>query len=167
MAARAHASKATIYSRWPDKAALVSAALEARSEYQPDAALDSGDLRRDLRELVGLFVHLAEEESLRAFVSVLLASTREPALLSSLESVALVRRRTDCRNLMERDALQSGSSLNGDALYEVILGKMLTSYLLERNRLTEEAQAEFIDRVLFPLIRNGTPISEGFEEVAP
>ncbi|MFT8638116.1 MAG: TetR/AcrR family transcriptional regulator [Pseudoclavibacter sp.] len=154
VAAQAHASKATIYSHWPDKAALVTAALEARSRHQPDASLDSGDLREDLRELIRLFVYLAEKESLRAFVSVILASTREPALLSGLNDVALVRRKQDCHTLMEQAASRGEPTMSGDLLFELLLGKILTRYLLERSPLTEEAQIDFIDEVLLPLMRN-------------
>lgn len=155
VAARARASKATIYARWQDKAALVTAALEARSQHQPDAVLDSGDLRQDLRELLGLFVHLAEYESLRAFVSVLLAATREPSLLAGLQDVALVRRRQDCRTAMERAASRKEPTMSGDLLFELLLGKILTRYLVERSPLTAADQLEFIDHVLVPLTRAG------------
>ncbi len=150
VAARAHASKATIYARWPDKRALVSAALEARSHHQPALSLDAGDLRADLSQLVGLFVHLAEHESLRAFVSVLLAAIKEPSLLNGLDDAALARRRQDCQVVVERHA-PPNSALTGSLLFELVLGKILTRYLLDRSGLTEAAQAEFIDHVLIPL----------------
>lgn len=152
VAARARASKATIYSRWRDKAALVNAALGARSEQQPDATLDSGEVEKDLRELLGLFVHLAETESLRAFVSVILASTREPSLLTGLNDVALVRRKQDCHTVMEQAAARGEPSISGDLLFELILGKILARYLLERRPLTQEVQTEFIDDVLLAVI---------------
>lgn len=48
VAARAGASKATIYRRWPNKAQLVRAALDAADAARNAAVPDTGDLRGDL-----------------------------------------------------------------------------------------------------------------------
>lgn len=153
VAARARASKSTIYSRWPDKAALVTAALQARAPYQPDASLDSGNLEEDLRELTRLFVQLAEEESLRAFVSVILASISEPKLMDGLNSAALSRRRQDCNTLMEQAASRGEPTMDGDLLFDLLLGKMLVRYLVERRPLTEDVQEEFVKEAILPLLK--------------
>ena len=80
VAARAHASKATIYRRWPDKAALVVDALNCMkgSMTIPDTGSLIGDLtaitqwstnkenRADARLMLGLMTSLAHDPSLRA-----------------------------------------------------------------------------------------------------
>ena len=48
VAARAHASKTTIYRRWPGKPALVRAAVDARIAERVLSARDTGSLRSDL-----------------------------------------------------------------------------------------------------------------------
>jgi len=79
VAARAHASKATIYRRWPDKAALVVDALHCMkgSMTIPDTGSLIGDLtaitqwsinkesRADARLMLGLMTSLAHDGSLR------------------------------------------------------------------------------------------------------
>ena len=79
VAARAHASKATIYRRWPDKAALVVDALHCMkgSMTIPDTGSLLGDLtaitrwsineenRNDARLMLGLMTSIAHDASLR------------------------------------------------------------------------------------------------------
>lgn len=48
VAARAHASKTTIYRRWRNKAELVKAALDAQDQDFNDSVADTGSLRGDL-----------------------------------------------------------------------------------------------------------------------
>ncbi|HJF14974.1 MAG TPA: hypothetical protein K8V32_09270 [Enteractinococcus helveticum] len=69
-----------------------------------------------------------------------------------MDDAALDRRRQDCQVVVERHA-PSGSTLNGGLLFELILGKILKRYLLDRSELSEAAQAEFIDHILIPLFR--------------
>ena len=79
VAARAHASKSTIYRRWPDKAALVVDALHCHKGTQevPDTGSLTGDLsaicqwslnkenRSEARLMLGLITSLANDEQLR------------------------------------------------------------------------------------------------------
>ncbi len=52
VAERAHASTATIYRRWPDRAALVAATINARHTNSEPATALTGDLRTDLLRLL-------------------------------------------------------------------------------------------------------------------
>jgi len=53
VAARAHASKTTIYRRWTGKAELVRAAVDAHIAERVPSAHDSGSLRSDLLAVMG------------------------------------------------------------------------------------------------------------------
>jgi AcrR family transcriptional regulator len=53
IAARARASKTTIYKRWPGKAELVADALRRRAQGAEPVAPDTGSLRSDLVAVVG------------------------------------------------------------------------------------------------------------------
>ena len=59
--ARAHASKTTVYRRWPSKAELVCAAFAHRIRGQHGLPPDSGTLRGDLLALAGIIARDAEE----------------------------------------------------------------------------------------------------------
>ncbi|GAA4551686.1 TetR/AcrR family transcriptional regulator [Amycolatopsis samaneae] len=54
VAARAHASKTTIYRRWRNKAELVRATLDAYDSQSNDDVEDTGTLRGDLLAVVGM-----------------------------------------------------------------------------------------------------------------
>jgi AcrR family transcriptional regulator len=62
VAARAHASKTTIYRRWPGKAELVRAAVDAHIAGRVLSARDTGSLRGDLLAVMrGMRSHLTPE----------------------------------------------------------------------------------------------------------
>jgi AcrR family transcriptional regulator len=68
VAARAHASKATIYRRWPSKAVLITAALAARMDASAIAEpMDHAPLRDELLHLVTLLA--AEAREVRATIA--------------------------------------------------------------------------------------------------
>lgn len=73
VAARAGVSKVTIYRRWPDRIALVLAALETLPEL---VVPDTGSLREDLRALRVELVHVAAESHLADVLPALLSERR-------------------------------------------------------------------------------------------
>ena len=73
VAARAGVSKVTVYRRWPDRIALVLAALETLPEL---VVPDTGSLRDDLRALRVELVHVVAESSLADVLPALLAERR-------------------------------------------------------------------------------------------
>jgi AcrR family transcriptional regulator len=73
VATRAGVSKATVYRRWPDKIALVLAALETLPELP---APDTGSLVDDLCALRGELVHLVSEWHLGDVLPALMAERR-------------------------------------------------------------------------------------------
>jgi len=159
VAARARTSKATIYSRWPDKSTLVAAALNARSGDLPRLLPAGSDLREDLASLVALFVQFAENESLTVFMSVLIAAENEPVLAEAFHGTALEPRRQDCNHIVAR-AIASGEAAadsSGEELFELVMGKVLVRYVIEQGRLTAADQAAFIERVLIPALGRPAP----------
>ena len=84
VARRAGASKATIYRRWPNKAALVRAALDTLDAEDASSVPDTGALRTDL---LAVLDHLREKAS-TPYVALLtelaLAARRDPELAEAL-----------------------------------------------------------------------------------
>lgn len=155
--ARARASKATIYSRWPDKATLVAAALNARSLDQPRATVGGSGLREDLLREVAVCVELAQTESLSAFVSVLIASDDEPALAEAVRGTALAPRRFECDDIIRRASARGEltGGAQGEELFDLVMGKILVRYVLERRALDGSEQTRFVDEVLLPVLGRG------------
>lgn len=155
VAAKAKASKATIYTRWPDKASLVAAAFNAQSLHQPRVSKDARNLREDLQHFVALCVNLAETESLTAFASVLIASENEPALGKAVRHTSLAPRRQDCQDIAER-AVERGEIANveiASEIFELTMGKVFVRYLLEREPLSLQEQTDFVDKVMLPVLQ--------------
>ncbi|MFI1995361.1 TetR/AcrR family transcriptional regulator [Actinoplanes sp. NPDC020271] len=158
VAARAGASKATIYRRWPDKRSLVCDALVARSR---EVALpsDAGSLREDLIRLVALMAGLAEMEQVPAFASLLAAAQRDPVIAETLWGVALEPRRQECRDVVHR-AIGRGElhdpALAG-RLFDLIIGEALVCYLIHHQHFDTPAQTDFVDAVLLPTLTNPRP----------
>lgn len=155
VAGRAGASKATIYSRWPDKATLVAAALNARSVDHPHVPPHATDLREDLLHFVALSAQLAEAESVTTLLSVLIAADREPALAEAVRGTALAPRRQDCGDICRR-AVGRGELADDSAaglIFDLVMGKILVRYVLERSTLDGGEQVAFVDDVLLPVVR--------------
>jgi AcrR family transcriptional regulator len=76
VAARAGVAKATIYRRWPDKIALVLAALESLPAL---ATPDTGSLVGDLRELRRNLLEVVETSTLGDVLPALMAERRQSA----------------------------------------------------------------------------------------
>lgn len=154
VAARAGASKATIYRHWQDKRSLVSAALVARAASHPAMPSDAVDLREDLVRLVALLAGIAEHEDVAALVSLLGAAQQDPVIAETVRVTALDRRRQDCRDVVQR-AIGRGelsSASLAPLLFELVLGQFLVRNLVGDGRFPTSDQLAFVDAVLVPAL---------------
>jgi AcrR family transcriptional regulator len=85
VALRAGVNKTTIYRRWPDKAALVGAALASLRDDDPEPP-DTGSLREDLRRVLQHWAEQMETPRRRAIMQSLVVANTDP------EMQAIVRR---------------------------------------------------------------------------
>jgi AcrR family transcriptional regulator len=155
VAARAGSSKTTIYRRWPDKSALVSAALIDASRLQPDLPADATSLRDDLLGLTALMAKVGATEDAGAFASLLAAAQRDDSIATAVRITALQPRRADCRDVIQR-AIGRGElrdpRLDG-VLFETAIGQIMVRFLLQANGFDELSQAEFVDNTLIPVLK--------------
>jgi AcrR family transcriptional regulator len=155
IAARAHASKATMYRKWPGKAELVADALRRHAEGGVTEPPDSGNLRGDLVLAV------------RSIAANLDGAGGGPSLLGLVEAIRsdpalreLVRHQIDERGgqdgvLICRRAAARGEAVN-EARGPAVLG-LAVSHLFLRTMLggtppTAAEQDDFVDQILLPLI---------------
>ena len=91
VAARAHASKATLYRHWPQgKAQLVVTALKSRST-PPMVCTDTGSLRSDLLSLLGTVAASLTREDLGLMAGLLLAMRSDEELAAAVRTQVLER----------------------------------------------------------------------------
>lgn len=155
VAARAGASKTTIYRNWPDKSALVCAALISASRRHPDLPAGAGSLREDLLVLVALMAKLGATENAGTFASLLAAAQKDPAIAEAVRVTALEPRRRDCRDVIQR-AIGRGELRDprlAAVLFDIAIGHIMVHYLLQSEGFDELSQLDVVDNTLIPALR--------------
>src|SRR5689334_2156876 len=84
VAARAHASKTTIYRRWPGKPQLVLAAVDGYAAERLTAGADTGSLRGDLLAVLQAMAGHLTSEFLSMMSGLMHAMRADPELAAAL-----------------------------------------------------------------------------------
>ena len=159
VATRAKASKATVYRRWPGKAALVVDAVKAIGPQPgPDGEPpcywpDTGSLREDLLAGARAFVQRLTSDEGALLCAVMTAQLRDPEL-AAVKAASYDDKRRSCRLLAER-AIARGeltSTAGVDAFVEVLPAMMFNRLLLSGQPLDEEFVVHVVDDVALPLL---------------
>jgi AcrR family transcriptional regulator len=159
VAAKAKASKATVYRRWPNKAALVVDALgtlhpaPAAGEEPPCLFPDTGSLRHDLESgLRAIAAKLSTDEG-RLMLAVMTAQTRDPELATAMRGNTEHKRRS-CRIVVDR-AIERGeltSTKGVDAFVEVVPALMYNRILVTGEPIDEAFITQVVDDIALPLL---------------
>ncbi|WKG01167.1 TetR/AcrR family transcriptional regulator [Mycolicibacterium sp. HK-90] len=126
VAARAGASKATIYRRWPNKAQLVRATLDAADAARNASVPDTGQLRSDLL----------------AVMDVVAAEVTDPLTQVTAELATLMRRDTQLAEALREHLAKAELSPFHDALRRAIA----------RGEISEDTDLELIHDVAEAMI---------------
>ncbi len=155
--ARAHASKTTVYRRWPSKAELVCAAFahQIRGTGTPP---DTGSLRGDLLQLAEI---IARDARLYAstIAGILAASSRTPQLRELLVD-DLYRDRRDQTFAVLRRAVDRGEivpEVISDDLWDVLPGYISFRMLQHGRPVTAETLHALVDEVMLPSLTRVSP----------
>jgi AcrR family transcriptional regulator len=157
VAVRARASKATVYRRWPSKAALVVAAVGRRMrpvEMPPDA----GSLRADLLDLaIRSSAEIHEHGNLLAAV---LPELRHRAELQAAVEDFLRHRRTEFRVIIDR-AVGRGEVADDvarDDLWDVLFGYLTYRFLMPGRDIRPDTLSNLVDDLLLPGLRSSRDV---------
>jgi len=154
IAARARASKMTIYRKWPGKAELVAEVLRRHAEGEVLRIADTGTLRGDLiaavegmaraitgedgPSLLGLLGAVREDPALRELIRTQIAGTSDVVAAAICERAVARGEKVSARN---------ASSVLGLAVAQLIL-----STLLNDDPPDLQAQHRLVDDVVLPLL---------------
>jgi AcrR family transcriptional regulator len=160
VAARARASKATIYRRWPGKAALVVAAVRHQTDVDGITAEFTGDLRADL------LAHLRSARDRLADKGPLLAgmvnAMQQDAELAQLLRADIARCQATATDLLARySALGAVSAPDTEMVRQLAPGQVLTRLLITGESVDDDFLARLVDRVLLPLLTIAGPVPAG------
>jgi AcrR family transcriptional regulator len=147
IAARARASKSTIYRRWPSKEHLVLAAFDRSPPLCPR---DSGDLAADLLDIVQQFVRLLRETPLGGALAALAAERAHNPSLAAAFDPWLTRRRQPTRQILERAVARSElpPDLDLELALDLIWGPLMLRLVFPQSAVTPDALADLLRAAL-------------------
>jgi AcrR family transcriptional regulator len=154
VAARAHASKATMYRRWRNKAELVKAALDSLDADHNAAIPDTGALRSDLVAVMEAMREKATASYVAMIQDLVLVARRDTVLAEALQSHIdndeLSPFQTVLRRAVERRKLHADAptDLVHDVAEAMILRQLQTGSPFDRAFIDR-----VVDDVLLPLLR--------------
>lgn len=153
VAARARASKATIYRRWPSKGALVAAAVRCRAAMEP-LEVDEGSLRADLLVAVRILAENLVRQDLGLMTGVFAAMRTDAELASALRCDMFTDKASVTAPVFRRAAAR-GEPLHPDA--NLLFGQVAPAVVIHRLLATDEGVDEafltcLVDSVLLPVL---------------
>jgi AcrR family transcriptional regulator len=153
VAARARASKATIYRRWPGKRELVVHAIRCRGPQQVELP-DTGSLRGDIIATLRLVHEGIGAQDVALLAGVLRAMRGAPEIADSLRKQMIEDKReigrTIVRRAVERGEL--GPAADPEMFHEVAPALMFFRVLVTGEPIDEDFLAHAADDVLIPLL---------------
>jgi AcrR family transcriptional regulator len=161
LAARAGVAKTTILRRWPSKAAIAAAALQ-RLALQTVEVPESGDLREDLRAMLGNAVSMFGDGAGR-FVPAMMRESGQHAEIADLLATVIQTRRAAYRRVLNhaiaRHDLDPG--IDQEVVIDMLIGPVWTRLLITRQPVTHALVDEIFDVVLRAYAPERTSRSEG------
>ena len=155
IAARAHASKATMYRRWPGKAELVADALRRHAQGDAPSIPNTGSLRGDLLATAGEIAETLTGLTGPSLIG-LLEAIRDDATLRDLIASQVRERshevgRTICSRAKARgDAIRVDRS---ELVVDVAFARVFTDTLFHGRIPESSTQEQLVDEILIPLLR--------------
>lgn len=155
IAARAHASKASLYMRWPNRAELVVAALRHQNG-QPDPAPDTGNLREDVLALLRRGAQRLDGLFGEAARGLMAEALTNPERTKNLRANMFTGRNKLMREILERAAARG--DIPGAAItpHLIEFAPALVDYhfLVHGAPIPDEVLRNVVDDLLLPLLTN-------------
>jgi AcrR family transcriptional regulator len=149
--ARAHASKTTVYRRWPSKAELVCAAFAHRIRDESGLPPDTGTLRGDLLRLAEIIARDAADHG-RTIAGILAAGERSPRLRELLVGELQRSRKEQFHGVLHRAVARGeiNPEVISDDIWDVLPAYIMFRVLQDKQAVAAETLRAFVDEVLLP-----------------
>ena len=159
VAARAHASKATLYRRWNGKVSLVIDAIACLKS--SPATPDTGSLRGDLIASFCGLGGLTDQRSVQSFSSVLTAVTRDPEFAAAFRRDVLGPKQEASRQIFvrARERGEIGPDVDLDLLAPALAGIVLHRLHVLGQPPDGTVIERVIDQIILPAATAGRPAS--------
>jgi len=153
VAARAKASKATLYRHWPSKPALVSDAVRF-CKGAGEAMPDTGDLRGDLVTWFGVLGETVAGEEGPIMAGLFMAMHQDPELAAELRSMRSPKTpiaAAICARAEERGELRPG--YDAGLIDEIVPGLFFMHHFAHGKPLDAQFIDHVVDDIVLPLLR--------------
>ncbi|GAA5032443.1 TetR/AcrR family transcriptional regulator [Terrabacter aeriphilus] len=152
VAAAAHASKATLYRRWPHKRDLVIDAVGLFMDCPAEQDPDTGTLRGDLLAQACARGGLDDDDVVDTWSALLPVIHREPELARGIHERFVAPKIEAARVIFDhaRQRGELGADADVDTLLMVLPALSIHEALLSGRRPGPERIAEFVDTVVLP-----------------
>ena len=156
VAERAHASKATIYRRWPGKAELVGEAIRRYARSQLTAPPETSSLREDLLEVLRSLRASLTGQDAALILGLLLAMRHDAGLAQVVRQNILDHKRDVFAAVLARAAARGDLPATADhaLLAEVSSAVLFNRLLVADEPLEDEFLTRFVDAVLLPALHS-------------
>ncbi len=150
VAAKAKASKATLYRRWTNKVSLVIEALQHTKG--PHETPDTGSLRGDLQQVFCGVGGLSDPTSIATFASVLTAISRDEEFATAFRRDVLGPKLASSQLIYERARARGElkDDVDLDLLAPALAGIILHRLVVLGEHPTEDAIIRVIDQIILP-----------------
>jgi AcrR family transcriptional regulator len=157
VAAMAHASKATVYRRWPSKAELVLAAFIEGCR-QVAVAPETGTLRGDLLRLGEVICQHARQQA-GTIRAVMVEMSRHPALHDAMQNQFLDQRKALIQQVLHEAVIRGeiDEAVISDELWDLLPGYLIFRSIMPTRPPTARTVQALVDDVIMPsLTRKAT-----------
>ncbi len=157
VAARARVGKATIYRRYPNKAALVVAAVDQRAAWAPPTA-PPDDLRDALMATVGSLARGISEQDLALLGTLFVGMRNDPALATAMRRVLARDQAAMTEGFLGRGADVGDGGGHRKPQAAELVSEVATAVIVHRVVIVGQACDEpflehLVDDILVPLLR--------------
>lgn len=155
VAARARASKATIYRTWPDKPSLVAETLRLKYAEAPHIP-DTGSLRGDLMAMMTLACTLSNSIEGEVMTGIVSAAVRDAELCDVVREFAFESKKPMHQFILDL-AVARGELASNDGyelLHEVIFAMITSRKITTNEPLDDEFARHVVDDIVIPLLKH-------------
>ena len=149
VATRAGVSRASVYRRYANRVDLMEAAFHAAAEQKPEPP-DTGDVRRDLVQLLTRLSTLLMESDTGAVLPAMLAAARENAEVREALERFTANRRTPTTTVLMR-GIERGeirADVDPELMADALVGAVIYGLLMRNAGLGPRRVVDLVDLVL-------------------
>ena len=154
VAARAKASKATLYRHWPGKADLVVSAVKCYEQDDLVADTDTGSLRGDLLAAVRAIRDMMTGPTGQIMAGLMIVMQRDPELAETVRVCILDDKQQVTRHMLERAIARGELPADADPeiFPEIAPAVLFTRILIQGKPADEDYLTHLTDDILIPLM---------------